>query len=125
MAISSAEEGCSAWTGVTKIHGRLVPLRPLGADRRPELRRGAAVGSDGMTLRVRSLESDDGGGQWPLRPREAEMIFRFDEGLTVGYRGFYARTGAAVLIGRPPALAGGLPNPVRQPLPAPRSAQGG
>lgn len=64
-------------SALIKLNGVVVPLEPLDAS-------GARVwGAPGITMTVRDAAKADWRGG-------ADLIFALDQGLTVGYRGFYA-----------------------------------
>jgi len=76
--------------GVVKIHGRLVELRSE-ASSLESLTGPTEFSADGIRMDVRPL-----GETVRIRngePWEAEMHFRIEEGLTVGYRGWYGCEG--------------------------------
>jgi hypothetical protein len=73
--------------GVVKIHGRLVKLTV----RRTES--GAfALSADGMAVEIKPASNDDGARSAELH--EADMHFELEQGLRVGYRGWYRCTDA-------------------------------
>lgn len=73
--------------GVVKIHGRLVELRS-DATTAEALAGPTTFQTEGMRLTVRPLDEkprvQDGESQ-----QKAEMHFEIEDGLTVGYRGWY------------------------------------
>lgn len=87
LAISMAE-GPAA--GVVKIHGRLVETHAQHAVTLQTLPEGATFVADGLRLEVipdrdESIRHRDGTMQ-----REANLVFELEQGLKVGYRGWYA-----------------------------------
>ena len=68
------------WTNdegaVMNLNGVIVPLE------RQEAETGRVWGAPGVTMTVRDVEEADWRGS-------AELIFALEQGLTVGYRGFY------------------------------------
>ena len=74
-------------TGVVKIHGRLVKLQASTASSEISSKP-AEYRTEGMRLTVRLLEDNPKRKNGTTR-QEAEMHFEIEEGLTVGYRGYY------------------------------------
>ncbi|ESR23216.1 DUF305 domain-containing protein [Lutibaculum baratangense] len=75
--------------GVMKLNGELVALRSEGSDGFDTLLAGPTMAADGVTMAVRHLpdeepETENGRQEW-----KADLVFELDQGLTVGYRGFY------------------------------------
>ena len=68
-----------------KINGELVPLEAeAGAD---VLATGVLMGTDGGRMIVTLAEED---AEPAVGERqEADLVFQLEQGLTVGYRGFY------------------------------------
>ncbi len=77
--------GDNAGQGVVKIHGRLVKL----AGREAEVG-GFTLSGDGMSVRIEP--AGEGGDSRPAEQREADMQFELEQGLHVGYRGWYRCT---------------------------------
>lgn len=78
--------------GVVKLHGRLVELTAQHAKTVDELGAGAIFTTQGITLTVKPDREEDaevGESQhrWP-----ADLLFELDQGLHVGYRGWYTCT---------------------------------
>lgn len=76
-------------TAVIKLHGRLVELMPTAAENIHDLAAGDSFEAEGIVARVLPDSSEreateDGKRQWP-----ADMRFELDEGLSVGYQGWY------------------------------------
>jgi hypothetical protein len=86
LAIRAPEDGGAA-RGVMKLSGKLVPLQSeAGGD----LAAGATMTAEGVRMAVRPLRDDEtllGDG---FERADAELVFQLDQGLTVGYRGFYS-----------------------------------
>ena len=69
------------WTspegGLMRLNGVIVPLERLGGGDR------TAWGAPGVTMTVSEVADADWRG-------DAELVFALEQGLTVGYRGFYS-----------------------------------
>ncbi|SDS57496.1 hypothetical protein SAMN05216421_1775 [Halopseudomonas xinjiangensis] len=85
--------GQTAETGellaLMKLHGRLVRLTPASATRFDQIIAGGTFEAEGIVARImpETEEQDtteDDRRRWP-----ANMRFELDEGLSVGYRGWY------------------------------------
>jgi Domain of unknown function (DUF305) len=75
--------------GVMKLNGALVPLEAEAAGGFEALLAGPTMVAEGVRISVRRVsdgEDDisDGDRRW-----QADLLFELDQGLTVGYRGFY------------------------------------
>ncbi|BAP79898.1 V-type H(+)-translocating pyrophosphatase [Pseudomonas sp. MT-1] len=77
--------GDSAGQGVVKVHGRLVKLAAQRADAG-----GFALSADGMSVKIQPADAGDEAR--PTELREADMLFELEQGLRVGYRGWYRCT---------------------------------
>lgn len=77
--------GDNAGQGVVKIHGRLVKLAALRAETG-----GFALKGDGMSIHIDPAATAD--DPRPTELREADMLFELEQGLRVGYRGWYRCT---------------------------------
>lgn len=75
--------------GVTKIHGRLVEVQAQGVASKSELVDGGVFAADGMTLEVRPDPVAEGQSEDPTGRRPADLVFELEQGLHVGYRGWY------------------------------------
>ena len=75
-------------TGVVKIHGRLVALQS-DATTADALAGPITFQTEGMQLTVRPLEDKPRVRNGESR-QKAEMHFEIEDGLTVGYRGWYS-----------------------------------
>lgn len=71
--------------GLVKVHGRLVKL----AAQRAEVG-GFALSADGMSVRIQAAA--EAGDAMPTELAEADMVFELEQGLRVGYRGWYRCT---------------------------------
>jgi hypothetical protein len=76
--------------GVVKIHGRLVQLGADAPSSFQDLVNGGRFAAGPIHITVAPLagespEEVDGGHRWP-----ANMMFELEQGLTVGYRGWYS-----------------------------------
>nr|WP_111297634.1 DUF305 domain-containing protein [Paracoccus saliphilus] len=67
-----------AGPGTLKLNGVLVPLEAVG-----DSDEGIVFAAPGVTMTIRPLGDE---ADWRS---DAELVFRLDQGLTVGYRGFY------------------------------------
>lgn len=74
--------GDNAGEGVVKIHGRLVKLAAQRAEAG-----GFALSGDGMSVNIEPPAAADDAR--PTELREADMLFELEQGLRVGYRGWY------------------------------------
>lgn len=98
LFVSAPQEGGQPAPGVMKLHGELVPLRSEDATAPAMLAAGATMTADGVRMVVRPIaddQPDQSGDRWS---RKADLVFELDQGLTVGYRGFYS-CDAAVTAG--------------------------
>lgn len=78
-----------AITGVVKLHGRLVELAAQHAKTIDELNAGATFTAQGIRLTVKP-EREEGGEVGERRRRwPANLLFELEQGLHVGYRGWY------------------------------------
>lgn len=77
--------GDKAGQGVLKIHGRLVKL----AARRTEAG-GFDLSAEGMSVSIQPAKG--AGDAMPTELTEADMLFELEQGLRVGYRGWYRCT---------------------------------
>ncbi|MCW8193860.1 DUF305 domain-containing protein [Proteobacteria bacterium 005FR1] len=87
VAGPSAEGG--TLSGILKLQGHLVRLEPQGPESLPDLINGGRFESGPVGITVEPLpqegvESGDGMRRWP-----ANMLFALEQGLIVGYRGWY------------------------------------
>jgi hypothetical protein len=77
--------GDNAGQGVVKVHGRLVKLAAQRAKAG-----GFALSADGMSVSIEPAAA--AGDAMPTELREADMLFELEQGLRVGYRGWYRCT---------------------------------
>jgi hypothetical protein len=89
VARAPADEASFA-NGVMKLNGKLVRLRSESEGGFEALLAGPVMAADGVRMSVRpvadeSMEIEDG-----MRRQLADLVFELDQGLTVGYRGFYS-----------------------------------
>ncbi|WP_346796787.1 hypothetical protein R5M92_15085 [Halomonas sp. Bachu 37] len=85
LAISNADHSEEP-LGVTKIHGRLVELSADKAPGYESLEEGLKLSAEGLEMRVAS-DSEEKPESGELI--EAELHFSLEQGLTVGYLGWY------------------------------------
>lgn len=85
LVVRAPAEAAGLAQGVMKINGELVPLEAeAGADTLPS---GVAMGTEGGSMIVTLAEED---AELAVGERqEADLVFQLQQGLTVGYRGFY------------------------------------
>lgn len=88
--LAASAAGGKPATGVVKIHGKLVELKAERVTSFDALLNGATFVADGIRVQVipdadESFELHDGRTQ-----READAILELEQGLKVGYRGWYA-----------------------------------
>lgn len=76
--------GDTAGQGVVKVHGRLVKLAAQRAEAG-----GFALSADGLSIKIEPAVAGDA---MPTEFREADMLFELEQGLRVGYRGWYRCT---------------------------------
>lgn len=74
---------------LTKLSGTLVPLKAASPDGFQGLTSGPSLQADGIHMVVAPVsgeepETVDGSRRW-----EADLLFELEQGLKVGYRGFY------------------------------------
>lgn len=77
--------GDKAGQGVMKVHGLLVKLAAQRAEAG-----GFALSTDGMSVSIKPAEI--AGDPMPAKLTEADMVFELEQGLRVGYRGWYRCT---------------------------------
>lgn len=77
--------GNNVGQGVVKIHGRLVKLAAQRAQAG-----GFALNGDGLSVKIQPANAGDEAR--PTELREADMLFELEQGLRVGYRGWYRCT---------------------------------
>lgn len=81
MAAFAVNEG-SAGQAVMKIHGRLVKL----AAQRSEAGE-FVLSEEGMSVQIKPVTTD--GDARPIEERKADMLFELEQGLRVGYSGWF------------------------------------
>lgn len=92
VLVGGAKAKNASITGVVKLHGRLVELTVQHAGTIDELSAGATFTAQGITLTVtpdreEGSEADENQRRWP-----ANLLFELDQGLRVGYHGWYTCT---------------------------------
>ena len=90
VLVAGLTDDGGALKAVIKLHGRLVVLTPVAATEFEGVIPGDTFKAEGIVARVmpeldNEQTTDDGERQWP-----AEMRFKLDEGLSVGYQGWYS-----------------------------------
>lgn len=76
--------------GVMKLNGKLVLLRSRSEGGFEALLGGPVMAADGVSMSVMPVADEDWDVEDGMRRRKADLVFELDQGLTVGYRGFYA-----------------------------------
>ena len=79
-------------TGVVKLHGRLVELTAQQVKTVGELGAGATFTAEGIRLSVKPEREEGGEVNKGLRRWPANLLFELDQGLRVGYHGWYTCT---------------------------------
>jgi hypothetical protein len=75
--------------GVMKLNGKLVPLEATEAGGLESLVPGTVMAADGVRMSVRRSPDEGAILGGILQRSNAELVFELEQGLTVGYRGFY------------------------------------
>ncbi len=75
--------------GVMKLNGTLVPLEATEAGGIESLVAGTVMAADGVRMSVRRSPDEGAILGGILQRSNAELVFELEQGLTVGYRGFY------------------------------------
>ena len=75
--------------GVMKLNGVLVPLASTEARDLAGLATGVIMAAEGVRMSVRPSSEEGSVFGGILQRSNAELVFELDQGLTVGYRGFY------------------------------------
>lgn len=85
LVVRAPSEATELAQGLMKLNGELVPLEAeAGAD---TLASGVVMGTEGGRMAVTLAEED---AEPAVGERqEADLVFQLEQGLTVGYRGFY------------------------------------
>ncbi len=87
ILIVRGSNGAGPATGVMKLNGKLIPLESAEAGDLASLATGVVMGAEGVRMAAR-LSPDEGS---VLGERSnAELVFELEQGLTVGYRGFFS-----------------------------------
>jgi len=88
-AFGDPGQGAAAGKGMVKIHGRLVELSAQRAE-------AGTIGliAEGMKLDINIVEPSGQDDMNATERREADMHFELEQGLRVGYRGWYSCTDA-------------------------------
>lgn len=88
VARASAVQGVIA-EGVMKLSGKLVPLRSASEGGLEALVAGPTMLAEGASLVVRHVPDEAPVDENGSRRWKADLIFELEQGLMVGYRGFY------------------------------------
>ena len=75
--------------GVIKIHGRLATLGAEQAPQQEALARGVALTTEGGRVEVRTADNESASVE-AGEARVADLLFELEQGLHVGYRGWYS-----------------------------------
>ena len=90
ILVIRAADGPGPTRGVMKLNGKLVALQGQEAATGPEaLAGGVTMTAAGVRMSVRRSAEEGGVVGSTLKRSNAELVFELDQGLTVGYRGFY------------------------------------
>ncbi len=83
-------DGGDAVQGVVKLQGALVPVSLAdGGGGFDALVAGPTLTTQGATVRVNHISGEDAETVDGRRRWKADLVFEFERGLTLGYRGFY------------------------------------
>ena len=77
-------------TGVMKLNGKLVLLQSQSQDGSEASPAGLVMAGQGVRMSVKPVSDEETEIEDGVRRREADLVFELDQGLTVGYRGFYS-----------------------------------
>ncbi len=75
--------------GVMKLNGALVPLSAADPGGFEVLLAGPTMVADGVRISVDRIPDEEGEVENGQRRWPADLVFQLEQGLTVGYRGFY------------------------------------
>lgn len=92
VLVGGAKTKDASIIGVVKLHGRLVELAAQHAKSVEELSAGAMFTARGMRLTVKPDREEGGEAKEGQRRWPANLLFELDQGLHVGYRGWYTCT---------------------------------
>jgi hypothetical protein len=91
VLVATAPGGASGFAeGVMKLNEALVPLQSQSAGGFDALAAGPTMLAAGGGMRVQHVPDEEPAVEDGMRRWRADLIFQLDEGLTVGYRGFYS-----------------------------------
>ncbi len=90
LAGGTDDKAAGGVAGVVKLHGRLVELSARQAKTFDELTSGVVFTADGIQLTVTPDPDNDASQTQGAWRRPANLIFELDQGLRVGYRGWYS-----------------------------------
>lgn len=91
LAVSNAQD--ARGRGVIKIHGKLVELEQEQAPDYHALAQPALLGTPGAQVRIALASDGDADALNTGREYPADAVFTLEQGLKVGYRGWYHCTG--------------------------------
>lgn len=89
VARAPAKERVAA-DALTKISGTLVPLKATSPDGFQGLVSGPTLQADGIRMAVVPVPDEEPEAVDGSQRRKADLLFQLDQGLKVGYRGFYS-----------------------------------
>ncbi len=90
ILVARAPEGeTGAANGVMKLNGKLVRLRSQSEGGFEALLAGPVMAAEGVRMSVTPVADEDTETEDGMRRWAADLVFELDQGLTVGYRGFY------------------------------------
>ena len=93
LAVQNAENGTGR--GVIKVHGKLVELQQDAAPDYHGMGEPIALEAGGAQVKVTLAPETDIDGLDPGREYAADAVFTLDQGLKVGYRGWYRCRGSS------------------------------
>ncbi len=89
ILVVRASEGAKPAAGVMKLNGTLVPLAATEGGDLAILATGVIMAAEGVRMAVRPSPEEGSVLGGLLQRSNAELVFELEQGLTVGYRGFY------------------------------------
>lgn len=81
--------GTGAAEGVTKLNGELIALRASKAAGFEGLLAGPTMVAEGIQMAVQHVPDEEPASKNGKRYWEADLVFKLEQGLTVGYGGYY------------------------------------
>ena len=91
ILVARAPEGEAGFAdGVMKLNGKLVLLRSRSQGGFEGLLSGPVMAAEGVRMSVMPVPDEETEIVDGMRRRVADLVFELDQGLTVGYRGYYS-----------------------------------